>query len=78
VGFEPSPELFSADDKRMEMEWQGVPDSRCSNAKTAKSEAEFILEMISIDLHCHLEVSRPARSFRHKIDCSAEMVRDIL
>jgi len=34
VSFEPSPELFSADGKRTEMEWQGVPDSRCSNVKT--------------------------------------------
>ena len=34
MGFEPSTELFSADGKRTEMEWQGVPDSRCSNAKT--------------------------------------------
>jgi len=42
----------------------------------AQSHGDFILEVIRIDLHYHRGHSRPARSFRHKIDCSAETVRD--
>ena len=42
MGFEPSPEpeLFSADGKRTEMKWQGVPDSRCSNAKMRRTKTD--------------------------------------
>jgi len=39
---------------------------------------DVILQVIRIDLHCHLEVTvaHAARSFRHNINCSIEPLRD--